>query len=134
MQPHEIAEHLATTLRHTIGPAVADPFARTQAFMASVVLEKLAGQLRLAEADQRAARTEALALSDDLRALDVAPTAVRFLAAVRRLDTGSDAEMSHLVACVHADRTELGERFDHVLARVRRTVRANLDRQMAYCA
>ena len=101
MKPHEIAEHLATNLRHTIGPAVADPFARTQAFMASVVLEKLAGQLRVAEADERAARRDAVALTDDLRALDVAPSAVRFLAAVRRLDTGSDARVYQTRRLLH---------------------------------
>ena len=37
---------MAATLRGEIGPAVDEPFAKTQAFMASVVLAKLAGQLR----------------------------------------------------------------------------------------
>ena len=37
---------MATTLRQEIGPAVDEPFAKTQAFMASVILTKLAGQLR----------------------------------------------------------------------------------------
>jgi hypothetical protein len=39
MEPEQLLERLATTLRRQIGPAVAEPYPRTQAFMASVVLE-----------------------------------------------------------------------------------------------
>ena len=66
MTPHEVLARMAATLRSEIGPAVEEPFARTQAFMAAVVLAKLAGQLAAAEADARADDRERDALVADL--------------------------------------------------------------------
>ena len=59
---------MSATLRHDIGPEVGDPFARTQAFMAAVVLAKLAGQLRSAAEDARADGVEHVAVSQAVRA------------------------------------------------------------------
>ena len=42
---------MAEALRREVGPAVVDPFAKTQAFMAAVILQKLAGQLRTPAVD-----------------------------------------------------------------------------------
>ena len=73
MEPEQLLERLSTTLRRQIGPAVAEPYPRTQAFMASVILEKLARQLRTAAADAEADRADRQALVDELRSL-VGPT------------------------------------------------------------
>jgi len=39
--PDELLDRIATTLREQIGPTVGEPFAKTQAFMAAVILAKL---------------------------------------------------------------------------------------------
>jgi hypothetical protein len=41
-----LLERMATKLRHDVGPLVSDEFARTQVFMASVILATLSAQLR----------------------------------------------------------------------------------------
>ena len=64
----EVLRRMATTMREHIAPAVEEPFARTQAFMAAVVLAKLAGQLAAADTDARADELEREALVTDLAA------------------------------------------------------------------
>ena len=54
MRPDDLLARLAATLRGEIGPAVVDPFAKTQAFMAAVILERLGRQLGLAESQAKA--------------------------------------------------------------------------------
>ena len=135
MTPEELLERMAGTLRHEIGPAVAEPFPKTQAFMASVILEKLARQLRLADAHARADREDRAALVDDLegRLGASAPPRVRVALAAAR--DGDDAALCELVEALYASRDELGtERFEALLARVRRTLRARLDRQLEFAS
>jgi len=128
VKPEELLERIAGTLRHDIGPAVEEPFARTQAFMTSVILEKLARQLRLADAHAQADRDDRAKLVRDLEQQPALPPRVR--AALR---AGSD--LSELVAALYAERDELGaETFDTLLARVRETLRARLDRQLEYAS
>jgi hypothetical protein len=119
---------MATTLRERIGPAVDDPFARTQAFMAAVVLEKVAGQLAVSAADAVVADAERLALVESLHGRCVAldPTLDALCA------DGSDRAWSGLVAAVHGVRDELAADFDEVLGEVRRALRARLDRALVY--
>ena len=40
MSPDELLRRLAQTLKHEIAPAVGEAYPKTQAYMASVVLEK----------------------------------------------------------------------------------------------
>jgi hypothetical protein len=63
----ELLERVARTLREQVGPAVEEPFAKTQAFMAAVILDKLAGQLRHRDADEQAADAGRHALVATLR-------------------------------------------------------------------
>jgi hypothetical protein len=131
MNPDELLERIASSLRREIGPAVAEPFAKTQAFMASVVLEKLAGQLRLIEVHARAEAADRAALVDDLEAeLGADPPArVRKALAAAR-DGGTDA-LCNLVEALYAERDALGaDCFARALSRARRTLRARLDRQL----
>ena len=133
MAPDELLEQIAAILRHEIGPTVADPFAKTQAFMASVILEKLARQLRLTDDHGRADRDERATLVDDMeRLVGTAPgSGVR--AALTGARTGGQGEMCRLVEALYAGRDELGtERFDALLGRIRLTLRASIDRQLEY--
>jgi hypothetical protein len=136
MAPDELLARLSGTLRHEIGPAVAEPFPRTQAFMASVILEKLSAQLRLAAEHATAEAADLAALSDALPGLLGADTPVAVASAVAGLAAeGSATALAALVAALWDEREGLGpERFDAVLARVRITLRARIDRQMAYAA
>lgn len=137
LAPDELTARLAATLRHEIGPAVADPFARTQAFMASVILEKLSAQLRLAPEHAAAEAADLAALVADLDPLLAAgpvPPAVTAAADGLRRGEGANA-LSGLVTALWAGRADLGdERFEALLGRARTTMRARIDRQMAYAA
>jgi hypothetical protein len=130
----ELLERMAATLRQEIGPAVASAYPRTQAFMAAVVLEKLARQLTLAPAHERADAAELSRLFADLDAMmrmRSAPTAVRSV--VREGVSGPSAEkVCRVIEALYRHRAELGPTFDTALARLRAAMRARVDRQMAY--
>lgn len=143
MQPTELLQRIAQTLRQEIGPAVDAEYPKTQAFMASVVLQKLARQLALTEQHRAADEGDFRELQNDLRHLlgagDVpatVPTAIpaRVAAAVQMLTR--DASAPHLCALIealYAERSVLGSaRFNALLGRVRKTLRAQIDRCMEY--
>jgi hypothetical protein len=135
VKPEALLEHIAGTLRHEIGPAVGESFPKTQAFMASVILEKLARQFRLAGVHAQADRDDRAALVHDLQAHVQAATPSRVRDAVTALTDGEDAALSGLVEALYATRDDLGaERFDLLITRVRRTLRARLDRQLEYAS
>jgi hypothetical protein len=117
MTPDELIERLAGELRRTVGPAVEEPYARTQAFMGAVILERLGRQLRSAEAHAEADRADLAAL--------IAEVGPRAAGAV---------SLAEIVAALWADRHALGEeRFVDLLTIVRRALRARLDRELEYC-
>jgi hypothetical protein len=131
MNAHEtadIVERMATTLRADIGPAVGGEYQRTQAFMSAVVLEKLARQLRLADAHHSAdvaARAEMFA---DIAALGVA-VAVGDVEAAHA--DGTDGGLCALIEALYHQRGALGEdAFTAALGRVRRFLRGQIDRRM----
>ena len=132
MKPDELLERMAVTLRQQIGPEVGDPFAKTQAFMAAVILEKLSGQVRLADEHARADAADRATLVADLETEDLSPALAAAVVAVR---AEGDSALSGLVEALYADRSALGaDRFDALLTRVRKTLRARLDRQLAYAS
>jgi hypothetical protein len=61
-----LLERLAGALKERIGPEVGEPYAKTQAFMASVILQKVASHIRLADAHAAADREDQVALLADL--------------------------------------------------------------------
>jgi hypothetical protein len=129
--PPELLRRMAATLRTTIGPAVEEPFARTQAFMAAVVLGKLAGQLEAAAAEPPLADAERLALVTALeRRLPPGPAEALDALGV----DGSDGAWSRLVSALYAGRGELGDDFEPVLRTVREALRTRLDRTLAYAS
>jgi hypothetical protein len=136
MTPDQLAARLSATLRSEIGPGVEDPVARTQAFMASVVLEKLGRQLQLADEHAAADRADLERLFTELdpQLGDDAPAPLA--EAVRRAEAErSYAALCPVVEALYAARPTLGEtRVDGALATVRRALRGRLDRQVAYAA
>jgi len=132
--PHEVLGRVAATLRREVGPAVGEPFAKTQAFMASVILAKLAGQLRAAESDARLAAEERQRVTDELDRRLGAPAPAGVAAAVAGLRRdGAEADWNRLVGALYAARDELGAaRFDELLGVVRAALRARLDRALSY--
>jgi hypothetical protein len=130
----EVLRRMATTMREQIAPAVDEPFARTQAFMAAVVLSKLAGQLAAAESDGHADDRERDALVTDLATRLPSPSPELGGALDELRDDGSDPAWNRLVLAIYGGRDALGDDFDGVLAIVRVALRARLDRAMAYAS
>ena len=135
--PDELLERLARTLKKEIGPAVGDAYPKTQAFMAAVVLQKLAGQLRLADEHAAASQRDLQALAKELDPLTVSqdtPPALRAAVHTVRQDLDT-ASVSGLIETLYATRSELGEeRFAGLIGRVRIRLRARIDREMVYAA
>jgi hypothetical protein len=135
--PDELLGRLAATLRHDVGPGVADTYLRTQAFMGAVVLEKLSAQLRLAPAHAEADGRDRAALAADLQsAVDEGGLPAPVAAAIDAFAAaGGDESLCRCIEALYAEADALGPaRFDALLGRVRRTLRARLDRQMAYAS
>ncbi len=130
----ELLSRVAGVLRHDVGPAVDDEFAKTQAFMASVILEKVAADVRTAAPRARADRADALQLGADLTLLLTPedPAALRVaVAALQDGDAPVGRSLHALVEQLYAGRRVVGDdRFDALLSRTRATLRARLDRQL----
>lgn len=135
MTPDEVLARVARVLRDVVGPEVGDDFARTQAYMAAVVLEKVAGQIRSTAERDRADAADGAALEHDLVELlgDRPPPALQV--AVRGSGCRTNAGLVAIVSLLHAERVALGaDRFEALLGRVRTTLRARLDRELEYSA
>lgn len=136
--PDALLERIAEALKSEIGPAVSEAYAKTQAYMASVVLRKLAGEIRLAEEHAARNRADTQALAQDLlHAIDGearVPDPVR--GAVEALHRDLDASaLTQVVEALYAARGDLGvERFEALLGKVRGVLRARIDRALAYSA
>src|SRR5262245_6370155 len=105
--------------------------------MAGVVLQKLGRQLALAEAHCAAEAADINALIGDLDAAlasDGAPTTIIAAIAALRRDRDNGA-LCALIGALYEDRASLGAaRFEALLGRVRRTLRASIDRRMEFAA
>jgi len=136
MNHDELLLRIAKTLKQDIGPAVEAAYPKTQAFMAAVVVEKVARQLQLAPAHIAADQADITALLADLThlALKGLPSAIQD--AISALSARADqSALSNLIEVLYANKTALGdESFNRVLARVREVLRARVDRQMVYAA
>ena len=134
IEPALLLEQMSATLRHDIGPEVGDPFARTQAFMASVVLAKLAGQLRSAADDARAAAIEHTAVARAVRdAAGGEPPSPLAEALDALAADGATERWNAVVEATYGARAALGEAtFQRTLGVLRTTLRARLDRALAY--
>jgi len=137
MRHDGLLERIANTLKRDVGPAIEAEYAKTQAFMAAVVLQKLARELGLEGAHRAAAAADLSALLDDLRGLlSGGGTPAGVTAAVQTVARARDAAaLCTLIETLYANRAELGAaRFEALLGRVRETLRASIDRRMEYSA
>ena len=134
LPPDDVVSRIAATLRAEIGPAVDAEFPRTQAFMASVILERVARQLRAAEDHAGAERQELRELVADLDGLLGAGAPPAVATAIDCCRDGGNEALCALVEALYGTRTELGPSFDAALGRVRRTMRAGLDRALTYAS
>lgn len=133
MKEAELLQRIAHTLRNEIAPALDTEYPKTQAFMAAVVLDKLGRQIALAPAHAIAAEAELNALIADLDAATTdVPQPVRDAIAALADARGADS-LSRVVESFYASKSTLGERrFDELLARVRRTLRGDIERRMEF--
>ncbi len=69
LDDHEMLSRLADTVRAQIAPAVDDEYARTQAFMVSVILQRLAKQAQFQDEHRAAEIADVTALADRLDAV-----------------------------------------------------------------
>lgn len=115
-------EEVVASLRGVIAPAISDPYPKTQAYMAAVILETLSRAIAersdLAEAKRRSIER----LFADLGELGVGVSG-------EASGIGEDdARLANLVEALYADRERLGEaRFAGANRRVRQTLRDLLD-------
>ena len=109
-EPHELLARMGASLRADIAPAVEGP-AKTQAFMASVVLQKLARQLELSLEHRQAERADRAALVGALRMLLTGSAASTVVgAAVDAVETSEGPEaLSALIRTLYAERGVLGD-------------------------
>jgi hypothetical protein len=131
MTPDELLARMATTLRTEIGPVVDGTYQRTQAFMAAVVLEKSAREVRLGAAHAAADEQDARAMLGDVGAMLVdAPAPLR--AALDAAAASPDAAaLCTLVEALYGARVALrDDKFAAALARVRVALRTAIDRRM----
>ena len=137
MNAGQLLERIATTLRLDIGPAVEGEFPKTQAFMAAVVLQKLGRQVGLQAVHGAADEADTQALIDDLRSeFEHAPVPAAVAAALTTFAGQRDASaLCGLITALYEGRSDLGEtRFDLLIGRVRKNLRASIDRRMVYAA
>ena len=137
MNADQLLERIATTLKRDIGPAVEGEYAKTQAFMAAVVLQKIGRQIGLQAVHGAAEEGDHQALLDDLRSeLERAPVPAAVTAALATLAGQHDAAaLCTLITALYESRAALGEtRFDLLIGRVRKSLRATIDRRMVYAA
>ena len=120
----DIIKEVVTSLREVIAPAIADPYPKSQAYMAAVVLEFVARQVderRDIEAEKHAA------LMELLRDLSQQPEVSRMI----RVDHLSEAGLCELIESLYAARERLGEdTFASTSRRIRQTLRTLLDAEL----
>jgi hypothetical protein len=130
MPTDEMLNRLAKILRQRIGPEIGEPYAKTQAFMAAVVLQKLARQVNLSEQHTAANSKDHGLLVLDLVQLLALDSPKQLQAALDSVQN-NDASISIFVEALYSSRKELGQdRFDIILNRVRKSLRGRLDRQL----
>ena len=129
VEPSELLDRLASTLRSEIGPEVGDEYARTQAYMAAVILEKVSRELALGPAQAEAERVDMEALHPRLAGqLALAPVEVTdALAAVE--STGRVSALGPLIDALYRW-TDGGATVDDALATIRPVLRRDIDRRM----
>ena len=113
------------SLRNVIAPAIADPYPKTQAYMAAVILEFVSRQVE-ERSDLAMAKEQALnSLFEDLAEL------LRGKALVERHGEEQEARLCQVIEQLYAERDRLGEEvFTAANRRVRQALRQLLDQDL----
>jgi hypothetical protein len=124
MQARQLLSEIASSLRNVIAPAVAEPYAKSQAYMAAVILGFVARQVE-ERGDVAAAKQAALhELFQDLMSL---PDAKR----IARPAEETEAALCKLIERLYAQREVLGEEaFQAANSRIRLALRQILDQEL----
>lgn len=122
--PHRLLGEVIATIKNVIAPAIPDPYPKTQAYMAAVILEMVARSLE-ERRDLGDAKTDAVErLVAELRGLGVAPPPFA---------EGDDAEhrVGRISVALDADRASLGEEtYRAAKGHLRRAMRVLLDQDL----
>lgn len=132
MDTEDLLRRISVTLREEIAPEVGEEYIRTQTFMASVILERVARQLGSAEVHADAERADLTGLHRELAerlAGDGVPAEVREAAGAAGA-AGTVASLGPLVSALHAWGPDREPAAADALARVRQVLRADIDRRM----
>ncbi len=130
LEPVELLRRLSASLRADIGPAVGDEYARTQAFMASVILERVSRQLELGPTHAGAEAAEMAALAEALGPVlaDAPPTVAATMTVVR--DDQRVASLGPLLEQLYAWGAGQPPVIE-ALGLIRPVLRNDIDRKMA---
>ena len=133
----ELLRRLSRSFREEIGPAVVGDYAKTQAFMAAVILDKVAREVATA-AEHAAAEHADLATFHEYLAVALAaptiPVSLRNAAAAARGAMTAGA-LGPFIEALYGAKAELGDsEFNGILTNVRAILRSRLDRQMVSAA
>jgi hypothetical protein len=125
LSAHRLLDEVIASLRNVIGPAVEDPYAKAQAFMAAVILEFVARQVE-ERGDVERGRHSALAaaFANLARIPGVEPL-------IEHDGPPDAAQLSTLIERLYAERARLGEStFAAANKRVRSALRELLDQEL----
>lgn len=129
IEPSELLERLSETLRHEVGPAVEEEYTRTQAFMASVILGKLAKQLAMAPAHGEAERADVHELHEGLAGLLARAPVDVAAAAPQAKEAGTVASLGPLIEAIYRSWVDEPE-GQEALTLIRAALRRDIDRRM----
>ncbi|MSQ47976.1 MAG: hypothetical protein EXR78_06245 [Deltaproteobacteria bacterium] len=122
---HRLLEEVIASLRNVIAPAIADPYPKSQAYMAAVILEFVARQVEERH-DIDEEKTHALTdLFHDVNSLlsGKAPAVAN--------TSDQEARLSRLIEWLYAEKERLGpETFTAANQRVRAALRQLLDQEL----
>jgi hypothetical protein len=121
---HKLLEELITSLRNVIAPAIADPYPKSQAYMAAVILEFIARQVE-ERRDLPNEKVQTLnSMFADLGSLltEKGPSTS---------DPDQEARLCRLIEWSYAEKDRLGpETFASINQRIRAALRQLLDQEL----
>ena len=127
--PSEILQRLSHAMRHEIGPEVGDEYARTQAFMVSVILDRVSREVALAPSHGQDELEEVRSLATELAdVLGDAPSPVASALA----DVSESPSMATLGPLIESLYEWGGDEPATVsaLSMIRPVLRSDIDRRM----
>ncbi len=120
----QLLQEVIASIRNVIAPAIADPYPKSQAYMAAVILEFIARQVE-ERSDIAAAKSRIYArLFEDLAAMPE-------LGEIARGGGDPDQRLCEIIDQLYAERKRMGEAaFAAIDDRIRRALRSLLDEEL----